>query len=181
MAGRKPAEAVQRFFGPVQRALSCVTPAVVRVSSYDPGGPHVLVLNDNEPVRLRGRTALWLSVKMQFRVLESREEGRGPWKVNTAAYHYALRDAPTREFFSYHWHPEAAEEGRRIEHPHLHVWDEGRVGALLRKAHLPTGRVALEEVLRLLITDLGVKPRRADSERVLRETQAAFQRWRTWA
>ena len=44
-----------------------------------------MLLNDNVPVRLRGREALWLSVKMHFRVAQSNDVERGPWKVRTSA------------------------------------------------------------------------------------------------
>ena len=51
---------------------------------------------------------------------------------------------------------------------------------LHKSAHLPTGRIALEDVVRCVITQLGVIPLRPDWEAILAETQAAFQQWRTW-
>jgi hypothetical protein len=50
----------------------------------------------------------------------------------------------------------------------------------VRKAHFPTGRLAFEDVLRLVITQFGVIPLRDDWETMLERTQAAFEDWRTW-
>ena len=68
-------------------------------------------------------------------------------------------------------------EGRsRVTWPHLHVYDAS-IGpaSLLSKAHLPTGRVALEDVIQLAIIEFGVQPRSRHNENwgdVLRETRA---------
>jgi crotonobetainyl-CoA:carnitine CoA-transferase CaiB-like acyl-CoA transferase len=51
----------------------------------------------------------------------------------------------------------------------------------LVRAHFPTGRVSVEEFLRLVIETFDVKTRRKDWQTVLQQTQAAFARWRTWA
>jgi hypothetical protein len=51
----------------------------------------------------------------------------------------------------------------------------------LQRAHFPTGRVSVEEFLRLAIHAFDVKPRRSDWRAVLQRTQAAFSKWRTWA
>ncbi len=61
--------------------------------------------------------------------------------------------------------------------PHLHL-SQASIGhpATLLGAHLPTGRIALEEVIRLADLDLGVRPRRPDWSEVIRETQEAFER-----
>jgi hypothetical protein len=44
----------------------------------------------------------------------------------------------------------------------------------------PTGHVALEQVLRLAVAELGVKPLRTDWSEVLGGTQTAFEEWRSW-
>lgn len=50
----------------------------------------------------------------------------------------------------------------------------------LARAHLPTGRVSIEEVLRMAITKLGVEPLREDGKEFLDRTQQAYEAWRTW-
>jgi hypothetical protein len=78
------------------------------------------------------------------------------------------------ELLAYHWHPNAPGE---ITIPHLHLSAAAQVRyAPLVKAHLPTGFVALQDVLRLAVDDLGVRPLRADWRTVLDETQAELQR-----
>jgi hypothetical protein len=50
----------------------------------------------------------------------------------------------------------------------------------LHKLHLPTGRVSLEAVVRFLIDDLDVVPRRADWRAILARHEEASGRARTW-
>jgi hypothetical protein len=73
---------------------------------------------------------------------------------------YALEDAGGAEILSYHWHP----EGRSaVREPHLHLGPSAKVGlTILANAHLPTGRLALVNILRLAISEFGVVPRRDD-------------------
>jgi hypothetical protein len=50
----------------------------------------------------------------------------------------------------------------------------------LTAAHLPTRRIAPEDLLRLLIEQFGVRPARADWDQTLREACASFTADRTW-
>ena len=67
-------------------------------------------------------------------------------------------------------------------HPHLHA----SAGPINRRVHVPTGRVSLESVIRLLLGDLQVpatRERAADSTQVLDECEAPFiehRRWHAW-
>jgi hypothetical protein len=56
-----------------------------------------------------------------------------------------------------------------------------RADLTLHKLHLPTGRVSIEAVVRFLIEDLDVVPRRRDWSAVLDRHEEAFRRSRTWA
>jgi hypothetical protein len=51
--------------------------------------------------------------------------------------------------------------------------------ARLTDAHIPTGRITVEQVLRLTI-ELGAAPRREDWEEVMRDAQEKHERYRTW-
>ena len=179
MAGRTPPEAVHNFLDPLRRAISCVTTSVLDVAGgYHPSDwPHLLTLAKGDPVRLAGERPVWLSVTQHYRVVEY-EGPRGPWKVSTAAYWYYLSDADQGEIIAYHWHP----AGRSaVTSPHLHLGPAAEVGhPQLADAHIPTGRVALEAVLRLAIRDMGARPLREDWEDILDESQAAHETWRTW-
>jgi hypothetical protein len=184
MAGKPPPEAVINFLDPLTRALSCVTREVVSVR----GGYHVAIpphalLFQNNPVVLGQDKRFALKLIQQYRIVEDEEPGRGPWKVSTVAYYYTLETpetsaAPSQEVLGYHWHPQ---ERNAVTYPHLHLYQgAGTLRHNLIKAHLPTARVAVEDVLRCVITQLGVVPLRDDWEAILTETQSAFQQWRTW-
>ena len=181
MAGRTPAEAVQNFLGPLQQAISCVTKTVLNVSGgYSPredGEPHTLVLGDGSPDRLGSNPPLFLTVALHYHIVEASGK-RGPWKVSIAAYWYSLDDEQGQEILAFHWHPRGRSS---VTSPHLHIGPGAGVQyPRLRGAHIPTGRVALEDVLRLAIRELGVEPLRRDWADVLDRTQRAFEQWRTW-
>lgn len=182
MAGASPKQAVENFVGRLQRALSCVTAAVIdRQGGYDLGVIYALTVNGGEPVRLAriARPAdIAIRIAQQYRIVHA-EGDRGPPKVQAVAYMYTVEDADGREVFGYHWHPTSRSP---FSLPHLHLEAGAMVGrAELQHVHFPTGRVSVEEFLRLVIEAFGVKTRRRDWRALLQQTQAAFSKWRTWA
>ncbi|SPF43243.1 hypothetical protein SBA4_3010004 [Candidatus Sulfopaludibacter sp. SbA4] len=83
------------------------------------------------------------------------------------AYYYSLLDAAEKGIIAYHWHPHG-----NVAFPHLHIGSGARVGRVdLRNAHIPTGRIAMENLLRMVITEFGVAPRRGDWPDVLAQSQ----------
>ncbi|MCP9490466.1 MAG: hypothetical protein MSC31_11410 [Solirubrobacteraceae bacterium MAG38_C4-C5] len=151
----------------VARALSCVARSHV-VS----GGAHLaatqpraVVLNDGNAVSLRGPTPLAISVAGQFTVVE---EAKG-WTPRVLAYFYVLAQEDT-ELLSFHWHPVGPSPVRT---PHLHVGVEVRVGERwLPKVHVPTGVIALQDILLLAFEELSVEPIRDDWGMILAETRS---------
>lgn len=138
---------------------------------------HALTLGDGDFQPLRGPHDLSLSVAQRYRIIEF-EGPRGPWKVTTVAYAYVLQRGRGQEVFAYHWSP--AGPGR-VRRPHVHLGPGAEVGfEPLSGAHLATGRIALEDVLRLAIEELAVEPLRDDWSDVLDLTQAGYEDWRTW-
>ena len=198
LSARRPPAAVNTFKDWLQQAVSCVTNAVIILSpdGYRPTDePHRLTLGDGAPVLLTARSPagdirFGLTVLQAYRIV--RETERGPWKVRTAAYYYALRDADGREVFAYHWHPHV----ENVLYPHLHVShgavrrdigvgvrlpaSQNALQPQLASAHLPTRRIALEDMLRLLIEQFGVQPARPDWDRALRRSRQSFTADRTW-
>lgn len=144
---------------------------------YRPGQEHTLAPSGGDPVRLRGELELDLVSRISYQISHAEGE-RGPWKVETLAYSHGLETTEAKEIIVYQWHPG---RGSRIEYPHLHLGAvmSSNLGGL-EKAHIPTGRVALEDLLRFAITELGVEPQRDDWQEVLSETQGKFEDWRTW-
>lgn len=174
MPGRSSGAAREAFLEPLRRALSCVTTAQLFVpGSKSPGDVEALALSE-EPLRLRSTRidgGVQLKLVQQFRLVC---ETPTAWHVSTEAYFYRLNDGAGSELISWHWHPQTG-----VSYPHLHV----AAGLLDRRAHLPSGRVSIESVLRLLLTDLGVPPTREhlhDYTRVLDETEATFITHRRW-
>ena len=113
-----------------------------------------------------------LTFEHRYRVIETKDDAdRGRWKATTVAYLYDIDDE-VGELLAYHWHPVGHHADPR---PHLHIrTDEGG------RIWLPAGRVAVEEIIRLLVEQFEVAPQRNDWEQILDEAQTAFETWRTW-
>ena len=157
-----------------------MTHARVEVSAdgYRPnadGPAHVLYVNRGERIELGGPYRLSLRIGMGYRIVRA-EGARGPWKITTTAYGYALDDRDGREVLAYHWQP-----ALRPPYPHLHLGGGAGVNALVQRKHLPTGRDAREAVVRLLVEEFEVPPLRRDWRSVLRRGEQRFTAWRTWA
>jgi hypothetical protein len=172
LAARTPAEAIRGFLGPLASAISCVTKSIfVERRHFGPTyRPREFALSES-PVRLGG-VRLGLSVRIGYRLIETPGERR-PWSVDLVAYEYRLEDDNSREILSYHWHPEG-----RVTVPHLHLGAgaaDGRLRPDLAGAHLPTGPIALQDVLRLAIAELGVRPTRPDWDDILRRSREAYE------
>jgi hypothetical protein len=142
---------------------------------------YAVALNDMDPVPLRGHWPLFLTVGQNIRIVKTEpRDPRGPFKVTTIRYLYALSTSDQQVVLSFHWAPEAGEEdqpvgegGTPITFGHLHV-GPALIGSDppirpkdLHKAHIPTGRVSLEAVIRLAIEEFGITPRRSDWQTIL--------------
>lgn len=96
-------------------------------------------------------------------------------------YQYRLLDRDGRELLVYHWQPGANFRGP--DHPHLHISASlsAQINALERRSidldmlHLATGRVSLASVVRMLITEFGIAPRRHDWTEMLDRAERIFQ------
>jgi hypothetical protein len=130
------------------------------------------------PVELGGGLGLSIKVFQQYRVIE-KPAAYEPWQVSTAAYYYTLLESDTEaEILSYQWHPSVPNS---VTFPHLHLGHGAGIGRPeFYGAHLPTGRVTLEDVVRLLIEHFGIPPARDDWEDALAMSRAEFDADRTW-
>lgn len=175
MAGKTPRQAVDQFLTPLQRALSCITDAVLQCRVPTRASVHGAA-NLAPLTRLKaGAETFHLTVELHFRIVEDAGP-RGPYRLTTIKYSYSLLDADEKEILAYHWHPDGD-----VAFPHLHIGCGARAARIeLHKAHIPTGRIALEDLLRMAINEFGIEPRRDDWRDVLAKTQAAYEKWRTW-
>lgn len=177
MPGDNPRDAVVAFVTPLQQVVHCVANAIV-----NPGGgyypreePHSVVLNDGQPVPLRGgRKSLSLSVVHSYRIVDVKApEGR--WKVSSAGYIYTLKELD-QALIAWHWHP------WNVAFPHLHLYEAEQLGRPdLARIHYPTGRISLESIARFLIREYDVQPRQENYDEILNQTEKAFRRARTWS
>ncbi len=173
---RSDSDARRRYLGHLQRSLSCVSPSAVWCYGPSPRPGIFVTLSVPAVVELpRGGEALYLRATQEFHYGDH-PEFPGERKVVTDAYAYTLSESAdlTAELLAWHWQPEGGQG------PHMHVGRaHPRLGELGR-LHVPSGRVALEEVLLFAIDDLGVVPARPDAAEVLDETLERFRRYRSW-
>lgn len=114
---------------------------------------------------------------MEYAVVsEKSEPNRHDFVARVRRYFFGVANLDDRELFAYHWHPDGSSD---VITPHLHVSVAppvllpGRAEAsdsqrlVIGKLHFPTHHNELPELIRFLITELGVGPRRTDWEVVL--------------
>src|SRR2546427_10373337 len=118
---------------------------------------------------------MWQNLLRHYTVFTETSEGFAPYYL-AGIRHDMRQTTPYPDVLGYHWHPQ---ERNAIAYPHLHLHHgAGTLQHNLADAHLPTARIAIEDVIRCVITQQGVVPLRDDWEAILAETQAAFQQWR---
>lgn len=127
----------------------------------------------------RNGQALKLELRHRF-VIQRSEANRGLWTASTYEYAYRISDERDDLLAEWHWHPMTQLSGDDAPWPHAHAYG-ARDGLTLHKLHLPTSRVALKAVVRFLIVDLDVIPRRADWRSILDRQEEQFRQARSWA
>lgn len=156
--------------------MSCVTSVVPKVERYSPSKDTlVATLQGDEPVVFEGLggAEVGLIVTIHYRALEHPDG----WVVQTTSYEYVITDQDGQELLAFHWHPEWRGE---VKFTHLHLQHRllTRRWGLFENKHLPTGRVALEDVLEMLLVELEIPPHRDDWRETLERTRAQFEQIR---
>ncbi|MBA3450076.1 MAG: hypothetical protein H0T18_02555 [Chloroflexia bacterium] len=88
-------------------------------------------------------------------------------------YEYRLLDRDERELLVYHWQPGDEYQGPNYPHLHVSATLSAQISAIdrrsidLDKLHLATGHVSLAAVVRMLITEFQIAPRRPDWREML--------------
>jgi hypothetical protein len=106
--------------------------------------------------------------------------GRQSWDVVITMYQYSIFDRSERELLVYHWQPGPQFAGP--DHPHVHVSAalNAAVDAVttelidLDNRHVATGLVTLPAIVRMLIEEFNVAPRRGDWREVIEERDASL-------
>jgi len=179
--GRNPHAAVNAFLDPLKQALSCIGgPAHFSLTPGargDVGKTHAWTLNEGRVLDL-GR-GLAFRAAMQFETLDLGEsEKRNRFRVTTREYIYAV-SVGGQEILAAHWHPASSSP---FTEPHWHIGAVAltEVGAYLEGTHIPSPRVSFEQMIRLMIDQMGVAPRRQDWSKVLERTESRFVEHRSW-
>lgn len=119
---------------------------------------------------------------MQELVLTSSGLSDSGWRVSTAGYAYTLLLTTGAELLAFHWHPFGSSA---VKSPHLHIGNvivakdvaEGFPRVVAREfggAHIPTGTIALRDVLGFVIDEFGVAPRRPGWRAILDQAGETF-------
>jgi len=177
LPGRNPSAAYHKFVGVIQQSLGVLTNDVLIVSR---GGRHDIDVIHSLTLAggaiLLNEDGLQLSVGMQYAIVRTDKPGYGPYKVSTRAYDYAIRDAQGETLLAYHWHPYGLSS---YSGPHLHIHGQDR--GLSHKHHMPTGRIALERVIRSCVVELGAEARRDDWDKIVAFNEGRFVLYRSWS
>jgi hypothetical protein len=180
LAARTPTEAVEDFLTRLRPCLARVTNEQLQLSprSHEvTQEPHSATLGRGQITKLRGDRRLGLTIGFQYRVVRTKEAGRKLWRVSMLGYAHSITDEYGAEIVTFHWQPAG-----RIDFPHVHIGtialNDG--GLFDRRAHIPTGRVIVEQVLRFAIEEFGVDA--SDGwQQVFTEAQAYYEESRTWS
>jgi hypothetical protein len=98
---------------------------------------------------------------MQFETLDlGRSQKRERFRVTTREYIYAV-SLEDKEIIAAHWHPVSSSP---YKEPHWHIGASAlsEIGIHLTRAHIPSPRVSFEQMIRFMIEQMGVAPRRED-------------------
>jgi hypothetical protein len=175
--GKNPTEAFYAFQRPLQQNLACITRDVLVTSKggrHDLEAIHSLTTSDG-PILIT-QDGQQLDVGLQYSIIKTGDSGKMAYRCTTKAYAYAILDAENHALFAWHWHPFG--NSSYVE-PHAHPFAiDPRL--LPPRAHFPSGRISLEQVIRFTIDQLDVKPLRGDWDKVLSLNEAKFELHRSW-
>jgi hypothetical protein len=112
-----------------------------------------------------------------FRIVRNGPE----YRVKTEAYTYEIEDEKSHhELFAFHWEPTAPNSKITIPHMHLGFALKDSGLRIDNKAHMPTGRVAIEDVVSFLMLELKVAPLDPKWGQIVQEKRAAFMANKSW-
>lgn len=184
MPGNSPTQAVEAFTEPIKNALTCV---------FDPRDCYLLHKGDLNEIRaltFNKQQPMWATSNGQpqrqyalvagilYSIIE--DDQNGPYRCTTHQYIYDLirydaGDPAGATMLAWHWHA-------KFSDPHLHIEPGGASGLDpgLWRAHIPTARVTLEDILMFMIRDLGVTPRCTNWREIIEPIRETHVEKRTW-
>ena len=170
MPGRNASEADSNFALYFRESLSVITNSFLL--GYTEGNRSLLTYR--EPVKLTRKSGdpLYVNVTQTYLIVQS---GDGEYKANSTAYIYTVLGKfgnNLSEILEFHWHPT---DTPKLKWPHLHVNGNTADGDVSR-VHFPTGRLAVEDFIRILVRDFDVKMWLPydEAKRILTKNKRAF-------
>lgn len=169
-----------RFAGPALRSLDKHSQWI---QSTPPQRGHVAIPVP-EPVltvkRRNGLPPLYVTPSIEFEYVDDdREPGRAR-KLSTLGYsHTVATEKDSGTIFRWEWHP----DNPNYPFTHMHVVSSEQfpdAGVPLKKLHLATSRVSLEQIVFFLVRDLDVVIDSEDDFDQLRESQLTHEHHRSW-
>jgi hypothetical protein len=154
--------AIEAFLDPLKIAASCLGDAHFTLTARargDVGETHAWTLNRDTPTALGNR--LSFQGVYEFETLDlGRSRKRERFRVTTREYICAV-SLEGKEVIAAHWHPVSSSP---YKEPHWHIGASAlsEIGIHLTRAHIPSPRVSFEQMIRFMIEQMGVAPRRED-------------------
>ena len=180
MTTNKVQAALINYTSEIQHIVSCVSDVVFNVIPKS-ADRHVLVCSSTGgffPVKRQGGSRLFIDINQEIETPTTAND----YRVSTKYYLYSIADGKQDDLVGFHYHPELDEDPVMYPHIHAYAKEDPRFKPLnLHKRHIPSGRVALEDVIRWLIDELKVVPDRADWDDVLINAREIFKSNQSWS
>lgn len=174
MGRSKRRELAREFVRTVQDALQCLVDVHVHTAPAEAG--LLKVVHRPATAKLNSDFGLRLQVAYYCRIEDPGQAQQDP-RADIAGYAYqllsstALPGTHDPEIVAYHYHPTLTPD---ISFPHMHIQWNLVVGPNpFGKCHFPTGHIALEDFLRLLIRDFSAQPRVPNWDAVFTSTASS--------
>jgi hypothetical protein len=173
--GRNASEADTNFAHYLRESLSVLTTSVLLASRE--GNERILLYREPAKLPRKNGNPLFIDITQTYLIVETADG----FKAQTTAYSYGIlakEGDGFREILQFHWHPKTT---KNLKWPHMHVVGNTYDGDLSR-VHIPTGRLAIEDFIRVLIRDFDVKARLSyeDAKKILTKNKAAFCESASW-
>ena len=172
MPGRNEKEAWRAFADPVKRAIGAVD-LTARLVEKHFSEDDVHILSSAPPGIPFGNLTLSFSIN----VTPLPGESGGEWRMTTTRYDYALERVTSKrreQVVGWHWHPRSCRSD--VLYPHVHVPSANSYST----RHIPTGRVALEDVIMFGFDDLGVAPTSDRAWQIVADVRDRHKEFRSW-
>jgi hypothetical protein len=175
LPGRTQQEAFDAFIEPLKKALSCVAYAKITRTKLNSELDQSIIVQPSPLPFTDSPYQLFMTHTFRY----VRHNGT-EWRVSSLRYEYAIEVSKKKhEVVAFHWegHNSGAAPFAHLHLGHANVSSAPLLGP---KAHIPTGRVAIEDVVYFLIEDLGVKPLKPDWKEVLARVRQQFMNYKSW-